>query len=131
MNSAAFNSKVGYLESTDLNQGILRHPELDGKVVICMIQASWCPHCRNLKPVFQEVADKVASDRIKFTTAQVDGDRTTEKELASIMPKIYEKHLGKSFQGFPTIVCFKGGMITREYKGDRSVEDIVRFVQAS
>ena len=80
--------------------------------------APWCGHCKNLAPVYEELATAFAKDGDKVSIANVDADA--------------HKELGKKFgvQGFPTLKWFDGnpGSEPEDYKGGRDLDSLVKFV---
>jgi len=81
--------------------------------------APWCGHCKNLAPVYEELATKFASAGDKVSIAKVDADE--------------HKSLGKQFgvQGFPTIKWFDGkkGSKPEDYNGGRDLDSLNKFVE--
>jgi len=80
--------------------------------------APWCGHCKNLAPVYEELATAFASSGNKVSIANVDADK--------------HKDLGKRFgvQGFPTLKWFDGkpGSEPQDYNGGRDLESLTSFV---
>ncbi len=80
--------------------------------------APWCGHCKNLAPVYEELATAFAKDGNKVSIANVDADA--------------HKDLGKKFgvQGFPTLKWFDGkpGSEPEDYNGGRDLESLTKFV---
>ncbi|KAH7639770.1 Protein disulfide-isomerase A6 [Dermatophagoides farinae] len=77
--------------------------------------APWCGHCKNLAPIWAEVATELKG---KVRVAAVDA--TVHQSLASR----YE------IRGFPTIKVFAAGKkdgSAEEYQGGRSKSDFVKF----
>ena len=116
---------VANLEDSDFDsQGnIINSEALQYPVVVVMAQSSWCPHCTNAKPAFQEFANKYGN-KILVATIQADGERPSEKALgkriASLIP---------GFRGFPEYALFKNGkFVTSKIKG-RGVSDLEEFMK--
>ncbi|KAJ9639034.1 hypothetical protein H2204_003942 [Knufia peltigerae] len=80
--------------------------------------APWCGHCKNLAPVYEELATAFAASGNKVSIANVDADK--------------HKDLGKRFgvQGFPTLKWFDGkpGSEPEDYNGGRDLESLTKFV---
>ena len=81
--------------------------------------APWCGHCKNLAPVFEELAASLSFVEDKVSIAKVDADE--------------HKELGRRFgvQGFPTLKWFDGkkGSDPEDYNGGRDLESLQKFVQ--
>lgn len=72
------------------------------------LTASWCHHCKVMKPAIAEASTKVKSlYNFDATNAQTP-----------LMEKFGVK-------GFPSILYFDGGKKTGEYKGNRTASDII------
>jgi protein disulfide-isomerase A6 len=88
-----------------------------GKPALVEFFAPWCGHCKNLAPVYEELAANFESAGSKVTIAKVDADA--------------EKALGKRFgiQGFPTLKWFDGKSDKPEdYNGGRDLESLTAFI---
>jgi protein disulfide-isomerase A1 len=87
----------------------------DDKYVLLEAYAPWCGHCKKLEPIYNELAEKLAAEA-DVVIAKMDA---TENEHP-LMP----------VQGFPTLRLFKPGSTTPvDYNGDRSLKDIVKFLE--
>ena len=76
--------------------------------------ANWCGHCKVLKPTWQQL---IESDKFKGKVQfeEVEADENPEK--------IQEQQI----EGFPTIKITKDAE-TVEYQGDRTIEDLEKFL---
>ncbi|EEH49549.1 protein disulfide-isomerase domain [Paracoccidioides brasiliensis Pb18] len=86
-----------------------------GKPGLVKFFAPWCGHCRNLAPIYDQLADVFANENVHIS--KVDADE--------------HKDLGRKFgvQGFPTLKWFDGKSEQPiEYNGGRDLESLVKFV---
>lgn len=88
-----------------------------GKPALVEFFAPWCGHCKNLAPVYEELATKFAFAGDKVSIGKVDADE--------------HKSLGKRFgvQGFPTIKWFDGKSDKPiDYTGGRDLESLSNWI---
>ncbi|PSR94311.1 thioredoxin-like protein, partial [Coniella lustricola] len=79
--------------------------------------APWCGHCKNLAPVYEELALSLEYAKSKVQVAKVDADA--------------EKDLGRKYgvQGFPTLKFFDGkSKDPSDYSGGRDLESLQSFL---
>lgn len=89
-----------------------------GKTSFVKFYASWCSHCKQLQPTWEQLSKSYKSkDEIQFV--EIDGDKN----------KKYSKVYG--IQGFPTLMLFKKDDVNAPitYNGERTVEKLSEFVQ--
>lgn len=88
-----------------------------GKPALVEFFAPWCGHCKNLAPVWEELAEKFAFAGDKVSIAKVDADE--------------HKTLGRRFgvQGFPTLKWFDGKSdVPTDYSGGRDLDSLSAFI---
>ncbi|XP_052403198.1 protein disulfide-isomerase A2 [Carassius gibelio] len=91
----------------------------ENKYLLVEFYAPWCGHCRNLEPIYAEVAGLLKNGSSEVRLAKVNADE--EKDLAT------EFHVGS----FPTLKFFKDGnrQNATDFSGKRTVEGITRWLE--
>jgi len=91
----------------------------DSKDVFVEFYATWCGHCKRLKPIWEQLGDKYAAIKDRITIAKFEAQ---ENDLPPTLPF--------RIAGFPTLK-FKpaGSRDFIDYEGDRSYESLVTFVE--
>jgi len=91
----------------------------DDKDVFIEFYASWCGHCKRLKPTWDSLADHYTAVKDRITIAKLEA---TENDLPPSVPF----RVG----GFPTLKFKKAGSRSFiDYDGDRSLESLIAFVE--
>ncbi|KXX80912.1 Protein disulfide-isomerase erp38 [Madurella mycetomatis] len=111
--AAAAKSAVLDLIPDNFDKVVLK----SGKPTLVEFFAPWCGHCKNLAPVYEELAQAFEFAKDKVQIAKVDADA--------------ERALGKRFgvQGFPTLKWFDGKSDKpAEYNGGRDLESLSSFI---
>ena len=83
-----------------------------------MYYADWCPHCKPVIPEFDKLAPNgevvVAGQTVKVSKYEVS--------------KEPEKHKAANVSGYPTIKFSGADGTTTEYKGSRTAEAFLEFL---
>lgn len=90
----------------------------ESRDVFVEFYATWCGHCKRLKPTWDSLGEHFAAFKDRITIAKMEA---TENDIPP--------SAGFSVSGFPTIKFKKAG--TRDfidYNGDRSLEHFITFV---
>ena len=90
------------------------------KDVMLLFYAPWCGHCKALHPKYEEVAKKLKEKNPKLLMAKIDA---TENEVENI-----------NISGFPTVKFYPGNKKNKmpiDYNGDRSVDDMIKFIKTN
>ncbi|KAF4614116.1 hypothetical protein D9613_007821 [Agrocybe pediades] len=88
-----------------------------GKPALVEFFAPWCGHCKNLAPVYEQLADAFAHVKDKVVIAKVDADGEG-------------KPLGKKYgvTGYPTLKWFDGEGNEEKYASARDLESLASFI---
>lgn len=86
----------------------------DEGLVLVKFFAPWCGHCKSMAADFKEAATE-----LKGRATLVDLDATEEKDLA-------EKY---GVRGFPTLKLFSKGELISDYKGGRTKDALVSYIE--
>lgn len=117
------NKPVYYLQRDDFDdKGNLINTQIPrNKPTMIMIQATFCGHCNDAKPEYQQFANNM-EDRVFCTTIQADGNEKGEKELQQLLNII-----DPSFKGFPHYIVYNNGK-RHTYQGQRTSKDLEKFI---
>ncbi|KAI0595668.1 thioredoxin-like protein [Biscogniauxia sp. FL1348] len=109
---AAAKSAVLDLVPSNFDDVVLK----SGKPTLVEFFAPWCGHCKNLAPIYEDLAQVFATSK-DVQIAKVDADA--------------ERSLGQQFgvQGFPTLKWFDGKSDKPiDYKGGRDLDSLTAFI---
>ncbi|EJU04800.1 disulfide-isomerase precursor [Dacryopinax primogenitus] len=107
-------SNVLELESTTFDQ----HIGGDAPALVEFF-APWCGHCKNLAPVYEQLADAYSHTQ-KVIIAKVDADGAGKEAGARF-----------GVTGFPTLKWFPAGSLEPEpYEGQRDLDALISFVES-
>ncbi|KAG0260649.1 hypothetical protein BG011_001712 [Mortierella polycephala] len=87
-----------------------------GKNALVEFYAPWCGHCKTLAPIYEKVAQDFANDKNTVVIANLDA---TEEKIAA------EKY---GVTGYPTIKFFAADGSVEDYRGGRSEQDFIDFI---
>lgn len=77
--------------------------------------APWCGHCKRLAPTWEQLASTMAnSDKVKI--GKVD---------CTVQQRTCQKF---NVRGYPTLMWITDGVKNEDYRGQRSIEDLSKFV---
>lgn len=91
-------------------EGIIAKDDL----TLVKFYAPWCGHCKKMAPDFEQAATE-----LKGKAQLVDLDATVEKDLAT-------KY---GIRGFPTLKLFSKGEHISDYKGGRTKDALVQYIE--
>jgi protein disulfide isomerase len=86
------------------------------KDFLIMYFATWCGHCTQFKPKFEELAKRFAQNT-NLGFAKIDGVNNLVEDVA--------------ISGYPTLYFFKNGQKSSpiQYEGNRDPEDLIQFIK--
>ena len=86
--------------------------DLKGKLpVLVDFYSNWCPPCKMLEPIFEELAKELAG-KIKFLRLNIDENR--------------EMAIKYGVMSIPTLILFKNGQEEKRIVGLRTKEELIR-----
>lgn len=111
------------------NVVVLTESNFDSKVLdsddiwLVNFYAPWCPHCKNLKPVYEDASRAIRKEGIKNV------------KLGAIDASQYQSYAQRyGIRGFPTLKYFPAGPKTssdaKDYDNDRSASGILQWARS-
>ena len=90
-----------------------------GNVSFVKFHQPKCPHCINMKEAWEDLG-KLLQDKCKddISLIEVNGHALSESK----------SDVSKEIRGFPTIMILEDGKKKVEYSGDRTTEDMLKFM---
>ena len=110
-----------YVYNNFLKEGFECKPqEVDAHIknkdkTLVLFYADWCGHCKTIKPVWKEAAEKANTDSKRMVMIDVGGKKPEQQELIN-------KY---KIDGFPTILVFQNGK-PEPYSGKRDVDAFLK-----
>ena len=121
--SNKFMVGVPYLEDSDINpDSSLKSHVNNGKPVVMMVYGSFCPHCKNAMPAYQQLAS--ALPNFAVVTVQTDGG-PSDKKAAQALSAVNKSPGVPSFLGFN-----KQGKFVKIHSGGRDLEALKQFAMS-
>ena len=90
-----------------------------GNVSFVKFHQPECHHCKKMKKAWEDLG-KLLQDKCKddISLIEVNGDALSESK----------SDVSKEIKGFPTIMILEDGKKKVEYSGDRTTEDMLKFM---
>jgi thioredoxin 1 len=85
----------------------------DGNPLLIEFYATWCPHCRRMKPIVADVADEVKG---RANVVSVDAD---------LNPDLTARF---AVDSFPTWIFFRDGALTDRFSGETTAATLLRHL---
>lgn len=93
--------------------------EFNNVNAVILFYAPWCGHCRDIKPIYIQMAEKFKRSNVKAFA--VNGDKNKDL-LRRIDPDVW----GYQVRGFPTIIGYSNGKYYSEYGMDPNNREVFR-----
>jgi thiol-disulfide isomerase/thioredoxin len=89
-----------------------------GNPGLLLIWASWCPHCVNFKPVYQNISKKLNSRSLTFPCVAIEQAQMDDNLTQAL-----------NFRGFPTLKFFdQNGNIVSTFDKQRTEDNLLREI---
>ena len=98
-----------------------RKRELKKPVLIGKIYADWCFHCKQLKPEWEKMKQKLRSMSKHFAFVEIESQQ--EEKMANFK----RKYKNIQVNGYPTIFAIKGNQ-PEYYMGSRDANSLEQWV---
>ena len=79
-----------------------------------------CIHCQNMQPEWKKLKEKLGSLKCNGILLEIDAEQLNYIDYSS---------LSDTLQGFPAILVFKNGKKSKDYEGERTSEQMFKFVK--
>lgn len=91
---------------------------LSKKICFIGVFSKMCIHCQNMKSQWQYLKSKLKKSNCNGILLEIDAEQLNYIDYSS---------LSNSIKGFPSIMIFKNGKLKKDYKGDRTTNDMFKF----
>ena len=91
---------------------------LSKKVCFVGVFSKMCIHCQNMKSQWQYLKSKLKKSKCNGVLLEIDAEQLNYIDYSS---------LKDSIKGFPSIMVFKNGKLKKDYKGNRTGNDMFKF----
>lgn len=99
--------------------------QIENKDVLVFFYADWCGHCQSFKPEWEKLEKEVEkNEKITIELVKVncgDAENPAHKKIMNDF----------SVQGYPTVKKIDAAGNAVEYKGERKVEPIMKFLETN
>jgi thioredoxin-like negative regulator of GroEL len=91
---------------------------LSKKTCLIGVFSKLCIHCQNMKSQWEFLKKKLKKSKCNGLLLEIDSNQLNYVDYSS---------LTNSVKGLPSIMVFKKGKLLKEYKGNRSSNDMFKF----
>ena len=91
---------------------------LSKKVCFVGVFSKMCIHCQNMKSQWQYLKSKLKKSKCNGILLEIDAEQLNYIDYSS---------LKNSIKGFPSIMVLKNGKLKKDYKGNRTTNDMFKF----
>lgn len=91
---------------------------LSKKICLIGVFSKMCIHCQNMKSQWQYLKSKLKKTKCNGLLLEIDAEQLNYIDYSP---------LKDSIKGFPSIMVFKNGKLKKDYKGDRTSNDMFKF----
>jgi thiol-disulfide isomerase/thioredoxin len=99
-------------------EGFTSYGETNERGTFVMYYADWCPHCKNVKPLFK---DFMGTGIVKVNGLPVKVKMVEEKEI--------QKGVDPEIRGFPSFLYSDAAGKTVEFEGPRTPDGFMQFLK--
>ena len=90
------------------------------KVSLIGVFSKMCIHCQNMKKEWKNLKSKLKESKYNGLLLEIDSEQVNYIDNLS---------LSNSIKGFPSIMLFKNGKLKKDYKGNRTTNDMFNFLK--